>query len=365
MIAEPSHTKVSHSAAVPMTASSISSRSQVRLLDLGVLAQSCGVVREGDRAGLEHVGPLGDLEREVRVLLDQEDRGALLVDLGDRLVDALDEDRGDAHRGLVEQQQGRLRHQGTPDGEHLLLAARHRAALLALALLQAWEQRVHPLDVLLNTGLVAAQVRPQHQVLEHRHAREDMPTLGRVRHAHRDDLLRRRLRDLAIVEADRTLARRCETRDRAQRGGFAGAVRADQRDALTVLHLDRDALEGLDVAVERVHILDLEQRHQLDSACLPRYASITRGFWRTSCGVPSAILVPWSSTVMYSEASITTCMSCSMSRMLRPRSSRSRRMKSVSSFDSWGFIPAVGSSSSSSLGSEERARAISSRRWSP
>src|SRR5215217_3281320 len=346
MIAEPSHTKVSHSAAVPMTASSISSRSQVRLLDLGVLAQSCGVVREGDRAGLEHVGPLGDLEREVRVLLDHEDRG-------------------DAHRGLVEQQQGRLRHQGTPDGEHLLLAARHRAALLALALLQAWEQRVHPLDVLLNTGLVAAQVRPQHQVLEHRHAREDMPTLGRVRHAHRDDLLRRRLRDLAIVEADRTLARRCETRDRAQRGGFAGAVRADQRDALTVLHLDRDALEGLDVPVEGMDILDLEQRHQSDSACLPRYASITRGFCRTSCGVPSAILVPWSSTVMYSEASITTCMSCSMSRMLRPRSSRSRRMKSVSSFDSWGFIPAVGSSSSSSLGSEERARAISSRRWSP
>ena len=48
-----------------------------------------------------------------------------------------------------------------------------------------------------------------------------------------------------------------------------------------------------------------------------------------------------------------------------PRSSRSWRMKSVSCADSGGFMPAVGSSSSSSFGSEASARAISTRRWSP
>src|SRR5215212_408084 len=109
-IADPSHTKVSQSAAGPITAISISSRSQVCPLDLGVLPQGGGLVGEGHGAGLEHVGTRGDVEGEVRVLLHQQDRRSLLVDLRDRLVDALDEDRRDSHRRLVEQQQRRLAH---------------------------------------------------------------------------------------------------------------------------------------------------------------------------------------------------------------------------------------------------------------
>ena len=62
---------------------------------------------------------------------------------------------------------------------------------------------------------------------------------------------------------------------------------------------------------------------------------------------------------------MTTFMSCSISRIVSSSSSRSLRMKSVSAADSCGFIPAVGSSSSSSFGSEASARAISTRRWSP
>ena len=50
---------------------------------------------------------------------------------------------------------------------------------------------------------------------------------------------------------------------------------------------------------------------------------MTCGFVRTSCGSPSAIFSPWSSTVMCSETPMTTFMSCSMSRIVRPRSSRS------------------------------------------
>ena len=62
---------------------------------------------------------------------------------------------------------------------------------------------------------------------------------------------------------------------------------------------------------------------------------------------------------------MTTFMSCSMSRIVMPRSSRSLRMKSVRCADSCGFIPAVGSSSSNTFGSEDRARAISTRRCTP
>ena len=92
---------------------------------------------------------------------------------------------------------------------------------------------------------------------------------------------------------------------------------------------------------------------------------MTRGFVRTSAGAPSAIFSPWSSTVMCSDTPMTTFMSCSIRTIVMPRSSRSLRMNCVSSSDSCGFMPAVGSSSSSSFGMLASARAISNRRSSP
>jgi hypothetical protein len=55
-------------------------------------------------------------------------------------------------------------------------------------------------------------------------------------------------------------------------------------------------------------------------------------------------------------------MSCSMTRIATPRSPASRPINSVTSCVSAGFIPAAGSSSSSSFGLVASARAISSRR---
>ena len=57
-------------------------------------------------------------------------------------------------------------------------------------------------------------------------------------------------------------------------------------------------------------------------------------------------------------------MSCSITTTASPPS-RMRRTSAVASAVSCGFIPAVGSSSSSTFGSAASARAISSRRWSP
>src|SRR5215210_305547 len=62
---------------------------------------------------------------------------------------------------------------------------------------------------------------------------------------------------------------------------------------------------------------------------------------------------------------MTTLISCSMSSTAIPRSPRSLPISSVRRAVSCGFIPAVGSSSSRSFGSEARALAISSLRWSP
>src|SRR5258707_845631 len=62
---------------------------------------------------------------------------------------------------------------------------------------------------------------------------------------------------------------------------------------------------------------------------------------------------------------ITTRMSCSIISTVSFSSSRRRPTNPVKSADSPGFMPAVGSSSSSSVGSVASARATSSRRWSP
>src|SRR5687767_938463 len=70
---------------------------EIRLSGLGVLEEVLGRVGQDHLAGLDDVAPVGDLQRHVRVLLDEEDRGALLVDLRDRLEDLFDQDRSQAH----------------------------------------------------------------------------------------------------------------------------------------------------------------------------------------------------------------------------------------------------------------------------
>jgi hypothetical protein len=55
-------------------------------------------------------------------------------------------------------------------------------------------------------------------------------------------------------------------------------------------------------------------------------------------------------------------MSCSITTIVKPRSSRSLPIRWVISCVSLGFIPAVGSSSRMSFGMVAMARAISSRR---
>ena len=110
-------------------------------------------------AGLEDVGAVRDVQRVVDVLLDQQDRPALGLELGDGLEDPLDHQRRQAERRLVEQEQARPAHERPPDRQHLLLAARQRAAGLAQPLAEQREQLEHHLEVLGRGLLVAAATR--------------------------------------------------------------------------------------------------------------------------------------------------------------------------------------------------------------
>ena len=103
-------------------------------LDRRVLGELGAGALADDLARLEDVGAVGPLERLGGVLLDEQHGGALLVDLRDDVEDLLDELGRQPHRRLVQQQQLRVGHQRAADGQHLLLAAGHRAGDLRSAL---------------------------------------------------------------------------------------------------------------------------------------------------------------------------------------------------------------------------------------
>jgi hypothetical protein len=97
---------------------------QIGRLDFGIIGQRRGVVFADDGAGLQHVAAIGDRERQRGHLVDQEDRGALVAQVGEDIEQLGDHRRRQPKRGLIEQQNSGLRHQPARDGQHLLLPAR-------------------------------------------------------------------------------------------------------------------------------------------------------------------------------------------------------------------------------------------------
>src|SRR3954465_927741 len=164
--------------------------------------------------------------------------------------------------------------------------------------------------------------------------------------------------------------------DRHHQRRLAGTVGADQRHDLAGSDFEVDALQRLDLAVGGAKAADREQgsgrRHDppsitaaASSSSVPREAAVPLGSARTSRGEPSEIFTPWSITTMWSEISITTDMSCSISRIEVPSSLRIDSSSSLRAALSRALRPAAGSSRHKSAGSVHIARAISSRRWSP
>ena len=92
---------------------------------------------------------------------------------------------------------------------------------------------------------------------------------------------------------------------------------------------------------------------------------MTSGSACTSAGVPSAMRRPKSSTVTRSASDMTMPMSCSTRTTEMPSADRISRIDSAMRAVSSAFMPATGSSSSSSRGSVQSARATSTRFWSP
>jgi Ca2+-binding RTX toxin-like protein len=110
---------------------------------IGLGEQRRGGAAMDDAAAVENHGVVGNGQHLMGVLLDDDGGHALIAHQatdGDKQI--LDNDRREALQRLIEQQQPRVEHQCTGQGEHLLLTARQCAAQIAPPLAQPGEEGI-------------------------------------------------------------------------------------------------------------------------------------------------------------------------------------------------------------------------------
>ena len=107
---------------------------------------------------------------------------------------------------------------------------------------------------------VAPCVGAHHQVLGDAEEGEDLAPLRRMADAEAHDLVGGQAGDAAAGEADLAAGGVEHAGDGSEYGGLAGTVGAEHGDDAAWLHLQRDAADGLDGAVEGLDIGDAEQR---------------------------------------------------------------------------------------------------------
>ena len=146
------------------------------------------------------------------------------------------------------------------------------------------------------------------QVLEHRQVAEDLASFRHVADAEPRDPVCGPARHVLAEHVHAALAHGGEPHQAAHRRRLARAVAAEHGDDLALVEPQRDAVQDVALAVERVHVARFEHRaHARDSRDLlalvklasPRYAARTCSLPEISAGVPSASTRPWSSTVIF------------------------------------------------------------------
>ena len=148
-----------------------------------------------------------------------------------RREDGVDHHRGEPQRRLVEQHEIRPGHQGAPDRQHLLLAARQGPGQLTLACLQHRKQREHLRH---QVGDLAGGPGDgaDLQILANGHPIEDPAALRHPRQTMAGRGMRRLTGHVVTVEADRSVSRPHRPDDRLQRAALPGAIGAQQRHDL-------------------------------------------------------------------------------------------------------------------------------------
>ncbi len=152
---------------------------------------------------------------------------------------------GKALERLVEQDEARAADQGTPDRQHLLLAAGQRTAIAAAPLAEPGEDRENVVERQRRRRRQSGNV----EILLDGQPAENTSFLGNELQPEPGDRVTRQRFDGGAFEADRAGARMQHAGKRFQRGAFAGAVAAQQRHHFALAHRHRDVEQDMRVAV--------------------------------------------------------------------------------------------------------------------
>src|SRR5438876_3301400 len=238
---------------------------EIELLDVLVDPELLGVPVEHDAPALHDVPVLHDPQRHRRILLGEEDRDLLLaVQAQHDVEDLAHEERGQAHRGLVEQHQPGPRHQGAPDRDHLLLAARDVARLDRPALAEPRKVLIDALEVPAGAD-AGVGVGAREQILLDREVLEDAAPLQDLHDARAHEVGGVAAVDALPAELDGALGDLAplgvqQIGDRLERGRLAGAVGPEEGDDAPRGALERHPLEHQDhVVVDDLDVVDAQQ----------------------------------------------------------------------------------------------------------
>ena len=154
-----------------------------------------------------------------------------------------------------------------------------------------------------------AQVHRRENVIEHRHGLKQADVLERSCNAHLRDVVRGVRDDVGIellavarvelfhlalrvifddrlaAELDLAVRGLVDARDAVERGRFAGAVRADERDDLTLVDIHREVVDGHNAAKLHGDVFNVQNRFS-HCARLPSMCSFCVSIDRTAHGRP-------------------------------------------------------------------------------
>ena len=177
-----------------------------------------------------------------------------------------------------------MRHKRSAHSEHLLLTSGKCSCDLLAALEESGEALIDILDARVELG-TRSGICAHLKVLLNGQLQEYTSALWHVRKPHRDDLIGTNGGDILSEKLNRAGLGMQQTRYGLKNCRFSRTVSADKRDNLSLVHLKRNVLYGMDAAVVNIYIIDLQHF----SSFFPRYASMTVGFDCISAGVPFAM----------------------------------------------------------------------------
>jgi hypothetical protein len=203
-------------------------------------------------------------DHQAHVLLDQQQRRALIRDFVENAGQLIDDHRGQPLSRFIQQDQGRVGHERAAHGQHLLLATRECRARRVGTLLQDGKQLV---DLGYGPWAFAAHSGAQVQVFLDREVGHNASTL---RH-HHDAVLRGHVSPqfgvVLTTKVDMPFAQAGQSQNGVDHGGFSHTVATDQRHPFARIHLQVQAVQDVRRTVVS---MDIFQIQQCAHAALPR-----------------------------------------------------------------------------------------------